>query len=78
MSARTDWGLFAKDGTPVAVGDAWHRWCCPSQRYEPAGYEHPYTGEWIDEGYTPVKCPFRYVGPKLERCETCGMEFRYP
>lgn len=50
MSTRTDWGLFDKDGKPVAVGDEWHKWVCPHRGYEPTGYWNHMTGEWVDEG----------------------------
>lgn len=73
-----EWGLFDKEGKAVALGDAWHHWKCPAEKVEPAGYVHDITGEWIDEGLVPVACPFKRVGVKLDRCETCGMEFRYP
>lgn len=80
MSTRTDWGLFDKDGKPVAVGDEWHHWVCPHRKYEPAGYENHMTGEWVDEGYAlgSGPCCFKRVDVKLDRCSKCGMEFRYP
>lgn len=78
MSTRTDWGLFDKAGAPLAVGDAWHRWTCPQQKWEATAYEHPITGEMVDQEPAPVPCPFKNVTPKLDRCSACGMEFRYP
>jgi len=80
MSTRTDWGWFDKDGKPIAVGDEWHKWKCPQHHYEPAGYEHPFTGEWIDEGYTKVEhCRMRTTDkPKFSECSTCGNQFIYP
>ena len=78
MSTRTDWGYFDKDGKPLAVGDEHHKWECPRQEFAPTGHEHIFTGEWIDTGLQPVRCPMKEVAPKLERCERCGVEFRYP
>jgi hypothetical protein len=78
MSTRTDWGIFNSAGQPVALGDDHAKWKCPQQQFEPVGYEHTITGEWIDEGFAAVPCPFKLVGPKLERCEKCGMVFKYP
>lgn len=79
MSTRTDWGYFKLDGTPVAVGDEWHKWICPQRTYEPTGYAHDFTGEWIDTGLQlQPHCPMKSLDPKLERCERCSMEFRYP
>lgn len=80
MSTRTDWGIFASDGTPLAVGDDHWRWQCPKQesrRVQP--YEHFITGEMIDPGdWELVPCPWLSAGVKLDRCTKCGAEFRYP
>lgn len=82
MSTRTDWGLFDKDGKPVAVGDEWHKWVCPHRKYEPTGYWNHMTGEWVDEGHAlseePCRSSMKCVNAKLDRCSKCGMEFRYP
>lgn len=79
MSTRIDWGYFDKSGNPVAVGDEWHKWICPERKYEPTGYEHHITGEWIDTGMQlQPHCAMKSIDAKLERCERCAMEFRYP
>ncbi len=79
MSTRTDWGYFDKDDKPVAVGDEWHKWVCPQRKYVPTGYEHSFTGEWIDEGLQlEPQCRMKDAGFKLEVCPKCGMKFRYP
>lgn len=79
MSTRTDWGYFDKQGQPLAVGDAHATWTCPNQEWERNGGEiHPYTGEWEASAPYPKLCPMKFVGAKLERCSTCGVEFRYP
>lgn len=72
------WGLFNADGSPLATGDAHHQYECPQKKYEPSGYWHAFTGEWVDEGLVPVSCPFEYVSVKRDRCSRCGVEFRYP
>lgn len=79
MSTRTDWGYFDKNGAPLAVGDAHARWTCPQQRwvYDDTT-EHSITGELMPVDPYPVNCPFEPVGVKLDRCEKCGVEFRYP
>lgn len=79
MSTRTDWGYFNPDGTPIAVGDEWHKWICPQRQYEPTGYKDGWTEEWIDTGLQlQPYCAMKTINPKLERCEQCGVEFRYP
>lgn len=79
MSTRTDWGWFKADGTPIAVGDAWHDWICPERKYVPMGYEHPWTGEWIDEGYhLEPGCRTNTLNAKCEECPKCGNRFIYP
>lgn len=78
MSTRTDWGLFNKDGTPLAVGDEWHKWKCPQEAWATHQFVHPITGEDDEVVSVPVPCPFKHVSVKLDRCEKCGVEFRYP
>lgn len=73
----TEWGWFDKDGRAVALG---HKpWTCPRRRYVPVGFEHPITGEWVDEGLQlEPACTTVSIEAKVEVCKTCGMEFRYP
>jgi hypothetical protein len=78
MTAPKTWGLFSADGQLVATGDDWRNWNCQRKEYEPKGYEHTITGEWVDEGFAALPCPFEAVATKLDRCSRCGMEFRYP
>jgi hypothetical protein len=78
MTTPKTWGLFNADGTPLATGDDWHKWKCPRQQFEPCGSEHPVTGEWADDGFTEVPCPFRRVHTKVDRCTDCGIKFIYP
>lgn len=80
MSTRTDWGLFKADGTPVAVGDEWHKYKCPKRVWIVPIYEHPFTGEEYQDlqGGHYSTCPFECVSPKKDVCKTCGMQFIYP
>jgi hypothetical protein len=79
MSTRTDWGWFKADGAPIAVGDEWHKWVCPQRKWVSVGYEHDWTGEWVDEGLAlEPGCPTRSTGPKREVCDRCGNVFIYP
>lgn len=82
MSTRTDWGLFKQDGSrlePVAVGDAWHEWECPSKPWvQPESEQHDWTGEWHTPEPYRGSCPWRSTGDKREECTKCGMVFIYP
>ena len=78
MSTRTDWGIFTPDGKPVAVGDLWHKWSCPQQRFVEVFDEDYMTGEQVYAGLQPVNCPWKSVAVKLEECEKCKMKFIYP
>jgi hypothetical protein len=78
MSEQKSWGLFAADDTPVATGDSWHKWRCSQQEFESKGYEHPITGEWVDDGVAAIPCPFEKAAIKLDVCSRCGMKFIYP
>lgn len=79
MSTRTDWGLFDKAGMPIAVGDEHWKWVCPKGGWIDNIYEHPMSGELINEGFVWVpECQFKSVGIKLDRCTVCQVEFRYP
>ena len=79
MSTRTDWGIFDKDGQPIAVGDLHHKHVCPQQKWKyDNGFDHPITGEWVATDATSVPCPYKFVSAKLDRCVGCGNEFRYP
>lgn len=72
------WGLFDKNGNPVAAGDAWYKWKCPQQEYMPTYDIDYFTEEQVFAGYVTVPCPFKPIAAKLDRCEKCGIEFRYP
>lgn len=78
VSEQKRWGLFASDGSPVATGDSWHTWRCPQQQFEDKGYDHPITGEWVNDGLAALPCPFEKAGIKLDICSRCGMKFVYP
>lgn len=82
MSTRADWGLFRPDGSrlePLAVGDAWHKWDCPSRPWaHPAPEPHPFTGEMEPREPYPAQCPFKSVAVKRDECTRCGVVFIYP
>jgi hypothetical protein len=80
MSTRTDWGWFKADGTPIAVGDTWHKWECPKYKWVPDGYAHYITGEWIEsEPRKMFECKMTTtINAKREECKLCGNVFVYP
>ena len=79
MTTRTDWGWFKADGTPLAVGDAHHDWKCPRNHWEPSGYEHFVTGEWVqDDDRQVFDCKLKSTRPQRDECAACGNVFIYP
>lgn len=78
MTTQKRWGLFAADGQPIAPGDDHHKWKCQQQQYEPTGYVHTITCEWVDTGMDAVPCPFKATSVKTDECTKCGVVFIYP
>ena len=78
MSDRKDWGIFDKNGVPLATSDEHWKWKCPDQRYISSSFECPYSGELIDQGFVAEDCPWDSSDIKKDVCKRCLAVFIYP
>jgi hypothetical protein len=77
------WGYFDGQGRPLG-GTGSDRWTCPRGYWEPNVYEHPWTGEMVQDQERPnvwvSQCKIGR-GPeqqvKRDSC-ACGVVFIYP
>lgn len=81
---KKTWGWYAKDGTPIALGDDHWKWECPDFKWEYVEPDiHPFTGEpyrWpTDSEYRKVhNCRIQSRAVKCDECTKCGAYFVYP